>query len=198
MTRKEMKVKLRQRGGRKHHETLEKALRFYADSLMPDELAETLDVTLAMRNSGFGGKNIAAKCEAPVDRDDTTSTSHTEFRIAIRRDMLLRDQLASLAHEMVHVSQRAKGRLRYLFCRPKEKATIIRNAADFFRSFASWHVIWEQEDLGPAEHVPYWTCPWEVEARKLETRLCNSFFEKYLPEFTPHPPREEYLHYGTY
>ncbi len=193
MTRKELKLKLRQRGGRKHHEMLEKALRFYAESLMPSELIETLNVTLAMRKGGFE-RNVMAKCESPVDRDDTNRTSHTEFRIALQRDMLLRDQLASLAHEMVHVSQRAQGRLRYLF---KASSTSFSGKnqptsfAELILGLASWHTIWEQKDLGPAELIPYWTCPWEVEARKLETRLCNSFFKKHLPEFTPHPPRDD-------
>ena len=76
-----------------------------------------------------------------------------EFEIEANKKMGLRRLLETIAHEMVHVKQYARGEL------------------------TETHYAWKGEPVD--ENTEYWDLPWEIEAHGRETglfvRFCQSF-----------------------
>ena len=80
-------------------------------------------------------------CLADADDDSRPDRPRT-FDIEIRKGMPLRKTLETLAHEMVHVKQYARGEL----------------YESSMKGMHRWHGKWIEKD------PDYWDCPWEGEA----------------------------------
>lgn len=145
-----MKITILQKGGQKYHEALEKAVRYFAAQLMSTRMTNTLEIRLEVRATKLK-KRVAGTCSTvPVG-----SKASKKFTIVLQRDMLPRDMFATIAHEMVHVQQKATNRLQ-------------------FRRWSSdkqMHVRWEGKDMGVFGDIPYRIQPWEVEAYAKEKPL---------------------------
>ncbi len=156
---RKMKVKLLQRGGRKHHDTLEKAARFFAKELLPAEVAKTLEIQIELRAHKLTG-SVQGECKATVE--GFMPILNKFFEITLRRDVSLSKQISFLAHEMVHVAQRATGRLLF--------------ANDAYDT----HARWEGKLVGTRDAysyggIPYRSLPWEVEAYSKQQTLHTAF-----------------------
>ena len=80
-----------------------------------------------------------------------------EFTIMVDKDLGPRKIIYTLIHEMVHVKQYASGRMK-----------------DLSREFGIRTWCGRKIDLW---ETPYWTQPWEVEARKMEKVFYNKWKE---------------------
>jgi hypothetical protein len=159
-----MKIQILQRGGYKYHETLEAAIRFYASQLMTTRMSNTLTVRVEVRATKLTDGNLATVAIATNGSRPTKT-----FKIILDRERSLSDQVGDLAHEMAHVAQAATGR--YQLRRWKSDLKV--------------HARWEGKELGLLDDQPYWTRPWEVEARAKEVELVPLFWK----EHRPHRPR---------
>ena len=146
------KITVLQRGGDKNHEVLERAARFFLSELMSTRLANTLAIRIEVRATKLDD-GTAACAFLPTNG----SAASKEFTVVLHRERSLADQLADLAHELVHVQQAASGRLQYRK----------------WKSDGKLHARWEGAELGVLAELPYLTRPWEVEARQLEVVLVN-------------------------
>jgi hypothetical protein len=89
-----------------------------------------------------------------------------EFRITLNSKFKKRQTLISLAHEMAHVKQYAKGEL-------TDETT---------RSPVKWNRVPVPEDK-----IDYWDLPYEIDARGREEGLYYRFLEAY-PNVRVHSP----------
>lgn len=151
-----MEVAILQRGGYKHHETLEAAIRFYARNLMSVRMANTLSIRVEVRATKLEDGNCAT-----VFILTNGSKATKKFTIVLDRERSLTEQVGDLAHEMTHVAQAATGRYQLRRWKTDQKV----------------HARWEGEELGLLEDLDYWTRPWEVEARAKETELAPAFWK---------------------
>lgn len=156
--RKGLRVKVLQRGGVQDADLVEKAVRFYAEALLSTKLANQLTIRVELRATKLDPENLGT-CQ-PLD-DGPGNGNPREFRILLRRDYDRLKRLKTLAHEMAHVEQFARGRLRRRFARtmgPGGRAT--------------WVWRWEGARYGPTETLPEWQeRPWEQEAQRECSRL---------------------------
>lgn len=144
-------VRILQRGGKKHHDVLESASLFFMRELMNAELACILNLRIEVRATKMQRGTVAISY-LPVNSNEPC----TDFTIILHRDRRLIDQIQDLAHELVHVQQSVSGRLQY-------------HRSNDSKLYA-W---WEGVDMGAVEDIPYFSRPWEVEARCLEVALMN-------------------------
>lgn len=82
----------------------------------------------------------------------------SEFEIKLNSSLPLRDLMETLAHELVHVKQYAKGELR--------------------DSKVNKQVVFQNRTYD-VEDMDYWDHPWEIEAHGRETGLFIRWAEKY-------------------
>jgi hypothetical protein len=144
-----MKVQVLQRGGIRNP-NIEAKAREFAARLMSTRLCNTLSIRIEMRASKLAA-DMAGKCvHAPIG-----SQAVKTFTIVLDRDMTWSDQLSYLAHEMKHVEQVATGRLQMRF----------------WKTDRQLHVRWNGAEMGPIAQLPYWTRPWEVEAREFQAQM---------------------------
>lgn len=148
-------ITILQRGGEKHHDVLERAARAFLSALMSTRLANTLAIRIEVRATKLD-EGVAAVAKLPTNG----SVSSKKFTIILDRERGLKEQIEDLAHELVHVEQAATNRLQYRR----------------WRSDGKVHARWEGVDLGPLECQPYWTRPWEVEARRDAAAMAQAFF----------------------
>ena len=151
-----MKITILQRGGDKNHEVLEAAVRFYARHLLSTRMANTLDLRVEVRATTLNDGNLA---QVSILTNGSNPTK--AFKIILDRERSLVDQIGDLAHEMTHVAQAAMGRYQ------------LRR----WKSDLKLHARWEGVELGILADLPYWTRPWEVEARAKEAELVPLFWE---------------------
>ena len=142
-----------QSGGDKHHEVLDRAARFYLSRLMSARLANSLRLRIEVSASKLDDSTAACTL---VPRNGSATTR--EFTVVLKRDRSLRDQLADLAHELVHVQQVASGRLQ--FRRWKTDGAV--------------HARWCGNEMGVVAQLGYDTRPWEAEAHRLEAELVSA------------------------
>jgi hypothetical protein len=146
--KRELRVTVRRRGGVDRDAVVERIVRRVATEIMSTRLVNTLRLVVECRatlGSGIHGKAIWS----PV-----IDARRKEYRIVVRRDASLEDMAKTIAHEVRHVEQFARGRLR----------------AGKLGGVPGW--FW-RPGTGRAKHFPhattaYWTSPWEVEARESE------------------------------
>ena len=122
---------------------LYKAARFYGSMLLSSRMLPNIDIEIVMRTTITDLGN----CEVTYYNDWYKAR---QFEIQLRRHRSLKTTLMTLAHEMVHVKQFAKGELN------------IRGTK------------WCGEPIDDSV-IPYEELPWEEEARLLEQFLYDTY-----------------------
>jgi len=97
-------------------------------------------------------ENTYGEC---YDLDASAKRDHYTIRLDYAADV--QSIIATLAHEMVHIKQFARGELRMLY--------------------AGYCAKWKGEKY--TDDTLYETCPWEVEANSIEPALSAEFASKY-------------------
>lgn len=126
---------------------IKKALNFFAQSMMSKRLCNNLTIFLENRNEYcFDGSSM------------WLDTNHRprEFEIVLKATMTKEQQLITLAHEMVHVKQYARGELKSLVARRE----------------SIWHGNYITE-----EEYDYDNTPWEIEAYQKERELYLNYMK---------------------
>jgi hypothetical protein len=153
-----MKIQIQQKGGIKNHSLIEAAARFYASELMSTRMCNTLKIVIKMRrHAGVKGKK--GSCSTPP----TGSITSKEFMIIISTKHSFDQQMCTLAHEMVHVRQKAMNELQ----------------TRKWKSDKKFHVRWKGQDHGIYNSIPWGERPWEIEARSLQDDLVTKFKKKH-------------------
>lgn len=149
------KIVVLQRGGdRGHHETLARAAHFFLREQASARLVNTLSIRIELRAS-----KLRDDVCGHVLLENTGSATQREFTIVVQRDHSIDQQLETIAHESVHVIQRATGRLQFRAWKTDSKV----------------HARWDGADLGPREGIAYRSRPWEIEAFAAEAPLVRAF-----------------------
>lgn len=133
------------------------AVVFYSEKLMSKRMLAGLDVRVVYVSKLETNENIVGDCGWEDD-----NLRPREFMIRLDAEMGKRKMLISLAHEMVHVKQYAKGEMR-----------------DMMRS--SSHTKWHRESVN-TDDVDYWDLPWEIEAHGREVGLYERFKKHWWKE----------------
>ena len=140
------------RGSNQYNRKLvSRATWWYAEKLMSNRLMSGLEIDINLR------KNLIDKedCEGTATWEDENSRPK-EFTIELDVTYSIRDALITLAHEMVHIKQWAKGEMyEYL------KSGLIRFHKTKF----------------DVDNIDYWDYPWEVEAFGKQLGLFVRFCE---------------------
>lgn len=131
-------------GSRKQREYVNGIAAFCLHKLMPR--MNDLEINIKLRK--FTGKNTAYGYCMPTD-DYETYDRPREFELEINSAVRLRRLLETVAHEMVHVKQFARGEL-YQGIRVNKHR-------------------WQGEWLD--DNIDYWDLPWEIEAHGREVGL---------------------------
>lgn len=142
-----MKIVIRGKNHKLKYGEARKAARFMASLLMPKRLIRNLQLDIVFESiPGYKGS---------TDYLDTNEKPRM-FEVQINPNMSKRNQLLTLAHELVHVKQFATGELKeYL----KKKPAAMR---------------WGNEII-PITDETYWDMPWEVEAYGREIGLYKRY-----------------------
>lgn len=122
------------------------ALKFYANLLLGKRLSKNINVFLVFEKLP---NQINALCQWEDDNHNCRS-----FIILVNKTLNKKTMLITLAHEMVHVKQYAKGELK-----------------DYLRNDT---VRWKKK-LFSLDEVDYWSSPWEVEAYTEDKILYEAF-----------------------
>jgi len=131
------------------------ATQFYAKKILGTRLANLINVKIDVRKTILDNNTLGV-CHMKV----TGSKRQRQFKIVLNAKRDLHSQLQTLAHEMVHVRQKAKNQLQYRW-----------NKSD-----SSIKVRWMDNAPVRPEDIPYNQRPWEIEARSLE----RGFYKDYL------------------
>ena len=125
---------------------------WYVEKLMGKRLMNGLEIHIHLR------KNLIDKedCEGTAIWEGDYCDRPREFKIELDVSYSIRDALITLAHEMVHIKQGAKGEMyEYL------KSGLIRFHKTKF----------------DADNINYWDYPWEIEAFGKQLGLFVRFCE---------------------
>ena len=140
------------RGSNQYNRKLvSRATWWYAEKVMSKRLMSGLKIDINLR------KNLIDKegCEGTATWEDENNRPK-EFSIELDVTYSIRDALITLAHEMVHIKQWAKGEMyEYL------KSGLIRFHKTKF----------------DADNINYWDYPWEIEAFGKQLGLFVRFCE---------------------
>jgi len=122
---------------------------FFGENLLSRKMLPHIDVEIVMRTTtkDWGSCTVTYYNEWYKPR---------QFEIILKRHKPLKDTIATLAHEMVHLKQFAKGEINI----------------DLNR----WH-----KTPIDTEVVPYHELPWEIEASTCEYILYDLYVQKYPP-----------------
>jgi hypothetical protein len=140
------KTMVRVRGGTKSQKKhIKSMVKFCVKKLMPRQ--HNLDITVVLKD--LTKANAYGFCLADPEGDATRPDRPKEFELEIHSKMKLRKILETVAHEMVHVKQYARGEL--------YQGTIVNKHR--------WQGKWIDKD------PDYWDQPWEIEAHGREAGL---------------------------
>lgn len=129
--------------------TLKEATGYFATSLVSTQLIPYLNIRILIKEKlDAGGYCQSEEIIKPRN-----------FLIEIYKHRSKYWMLETLAHEMIHVKQMAKGQLKE---RSFKKQRVI-----------SWHGTVYQDD------VSYWDQPWEIEAYELQSSLVFKYLMDY-------------------
>ena len=131
---------------------LKTAAEFYANKLMSPRLIDTLSLTIYIVDGMYKETSNLGDC-GPTDDDERFPRV---FEINLDRRKRFKRILISLAHEMVHLKQYAKGELKF------------HDTKDL--------VTFQKEKYNSNE---YWEAPWEIEAYGREPGLFQMFKPTY-------------------
>ena len=131
------------------------ATQFYAKAILGTRLANKCKVNIKVRKTTLDGSTLG-ECRMQV----TGSKRQRKFEIVLNDKRDLHAKLQTLAHEMIHVKQKAKDELRYSW---DSKNCLIM-------------IRWKEN--APVKHneIPYRERPWEIEAKQNE----RIYYKKYL------------------
>lgn len=121
---------------------------------MTRRMMNTLNIRIELRASKLE-KDVLGSCSSKANG----SISTKNFTITIQRDNSYAEQLSTLAHEMVHVSQVAYGTL--------------QNRV--WKSDGKMHSRWNGVELGVKSDIKYRDRPWEKEAFGLQSDLASAY-----------------------
>jgi len=125
------------------------AINFYASLLMRKAFADKLTINVRYEN-----KKVMGGYQGFIEFLDDNHRPK-EFLISLKKDLPKRKQLITIAHELVHVKQYAKGELKYLFKGGQDK--------------------WQGKIIPRKTH--YFDKPWEIEAFGRELGLYERYIE---------------------
>lgn len=128
---------------KKHAESI---ANFCITTMMP-RLKDKLDITIKLRKNMLERDGHLGTC---CWEDDQYAGRAREFIIEIDSTVKLRTLLMTIAHEMVHVKQMARGEMRYM----------LRDMS----------IQWMGKLIN-TKKASYWDLPWEVEAHGREQGL---------------------------
>lgn len=129
------------KGGKKYQrEYVESITAFVVQKLMPRMRNLEFNITL---------KTIDGACGYCLSTDDADPIRPREFDIELKKDLPLRTLLETVAHELVHAKQFARGELYQSSITAKHR----------------WHGEWLEKN------PDYWDLPWEIEAHGRELGL---------------------------
>ena len=134
---------------KKHVESM---VNFCIAKLMPR--MKNLDVTVRLKD--LTNKHAYGFCMADPEGEATRSDRPREFDIEVHSKMKLRKVLETVAHEMVHVKQYARGEL-------YQGVRIAKHR-------------WQGKYV--SNRMSYWDTPWEIEAHGREAGLFVQWAEK--------------------
>lgn len=120
---------------------------FFCDHLLKKRLSKNVKVVIKLKNNLYRTTKCFGLCT--YTDDDVRSDRHREFEIEMDSDFGRVFMLRTLAHELVHVKQYARGQL------------IEMNGP-----YQRWNGVMFSENK-----VSYKELPWEKEARRLEKEL---------------------------
>ena len=131
------------------------ATQFFAKTILGTRLANLCKVKLYVRKTTLQ-KNTLGVCKMDI----TGSKRQRKFQIVLNAKRDVHSQLQTLAHEMIHVRQKAKNQLQYRW---------DRTGLNFL-------IRWM--DNKPVRHndIPYSERPWEIEAKRWE----RVYYKQYL------------------
>jgi hypothetical protein len=132
------------------------ATQFYAKNILGARLANLCKVNIKVRKSILD-VNTFGECEMIV----TGSKRQRKFEIVLNDKRDIHEKLETLAHEMIHVKQKAKDELRYSWNNKSCKIMI------------KW------KDNAPVEsnQIPYRERPWEIEARQFQRKYYRDYID---------------------
>lgn len=123
---------------------------WYAEKLMGKRLMSNLEITIKLKNG------LSDKTEGTAIWEDIENPLHRLFTITLDKNVKIRNLLITLAHEMVHVKQWARGEM-YEY----SKLGMVRFHKTKFNM----------------EDINYWDYPWEIEAYGKQLGLFVRFCE---------------------
>jgi len=138
--------------GSKKRELVSSIAEYSAYHLMP-RIADSLSIDIQLVHNLYGKEGVVGDC-IPHDFADTNHPRDFVMRVDSKEP--LREMLETVAHEMVHVKQFARGEL----------YQSSRNANH------RWQGKWINKD------PDYWDCPWEIEAFGRQIGLFLRWCEK--------------------
>jgi len=142
-----MKIFLKGKNDKITRDELKIAIKYFARNLMSERLCKNLTISLKSDiNYSVDGSSVW------VDSNNRPR----EFEIIINSRIGKRRQLITLAHEMVHIKQHAKGELKSLLFRREER----------------WHGSYIKEN-----EMSYFEKPWEIEAYGRELGLYQMYMQ---------------------
>lgn len=133
-------------GGKQYQKKYaESLIQFCGEHLMSYRLRSKLYIECKIQKGFTNKKGIAGECGWEDD-----NVRPKEFEIVVDQGLKLRELLTTIAHEMVHVKQFARGEMRDLTVAQK----------------TSW--LGKHHDT---DKLNYWDRPWEIEAHGRELGL---------------------------
>lgn len=127
----------------KRRDDIRAAVRFYAQQLFSDRMRPNLEFRFQFVEGMKKRERLRGEIFPKVER------RIRRFRIRIAADTQLEDQLMAIAHEMAHAKQYALGEM---------------------REIGTYWTRWKTKKLRD-DAIDYWDYPWEIDARKWETKL---------------------------
>jgi hypothetical protein len=132
---------------------LEEAAKTLALSMMGAKICNTLTlkVTVLSNEKGVNG--------AVYTHTHESTSNIRAFAITLTKGRGLLEMVKTLAHELRHVEQ-------------------FRRARFQLRTWVSdrkVHARWNGVEMGPVDSIPYYTRPWEVEARAESNKVSSSW-----------------------
>jgi len=133
---------------------LEDATKFFAKKLMGTRLANLLKIKVQVRKT-----TLDPLTKGQVIMVASGSIRQREYVITLDHARGLHGNLETLAHEMVHVRQKAKDELQYRY------------------NYGKIMARWKDNAVVPLNEIPYVDRPWEIEARSLQKGLYKDYLD---------------------
>jgi hypothetical protein len=156
-----MNVKIFQKGGERRDARITKIITWMGRQLMSTRMNNLLTIRVEMRASTLKNAHgcVFQSLKGSATKGAGDWRNKRAFKIVVIRDVVDRDLVRILAHEMVHVRQMATRQLAYRY----------------IKTTKTWRKTWMGVDHSS---TPYRDCPWEVEAYGLDKGLAAAFINR--------------------